>query len=100
MDIIFNEKVILKDIKRLAIEEDKKRYIELKKDIFSDMSIIEICRKHKIKTMTNMASVKTKLNVCYFNHRCDEVNNLIHKPNIKNKTAGIMTTKFFIFSSP
>ena len=85
MDIIFNEKVILKDIKRLTIEADKLRYVELKTDIFSDMTIIEICKKHEINTIKNMYSLKTKLNVCYFNHRCDEVNNIIHKPNMKNK---------------
>ena len=84
MNIIFRDQVLLKDIKRLADVKDIKRWHDLKKDVFdTKMTIAEICKKHKLNTVKTMAEVKTAKNICYFNFRCNIVNNHVHSNILK-----------------
>lgn len=86
MNVIFRNQVLLKDIKRLVNVEDIQKWKDLKKDIFnSKMSVQEICKKHKLNTVNSLKDVKTTKNICYFNFRCDVVNNHVHE-NILKKT--------------
>ena len=55
-------------MKRFNNEEDKRKIIELKKDIFDTSKSIEsIFDKYNIKKVYKMDDVKTKLNICLFN---------------------------------
>ena len=80
---IFPNTVILKEIKRLKLEEDKIKMKEIKKEIFEGVDIEKICKKYGIKTITREEDIKTKRNIAYFNFRCKQVNSLIHKKNGK-----------------
>jgi hypothetical protein len=84
MKILFPTHIILNDIKRLVNEEDKQKLKNLKQDIFySSLSIEEICKKHKLNTVSNIYDVKTIKNICYFNFRCENVNTYIHRELLK-----------------
>ena len=84
MNVIFRNQVVLKDIKRLVNVSDIQRWKDLKSDIFnSEMSIANICKKHKLNTVSSMSEVKTEKNICYFNFRCDNVNNYVHRTVLK-----------------
>ena len=85
LNIIFRNKIYLKDIKRLSDEKDKERWIKLKPDIFSSMSIKDICKKHNLKTITKMSDVKTKINIALFNKRCQNVNTHVRTNILKQK---------------
>ena len=84
MNIIFRDQVLLKDIKRLVDPKDIQRWKDLKVDVFNNkMTVNEICKKHKLNTVTSMNEVKTTNNICYFNFRCDIVNNHVHRNILK-----------------
>ena len=86
MNVIFRDQVLLKDIKRLVNPKDIKRWHDLKKDVFNtNMTVKEICKKHKLNTVNNMKDVTTTTNICYFNFRCDMVNNHVHHNILKHK---------------
>ena len=92
-NIMFPNKLHLKVNKRLKSEEDKQKMIDLKRDIFdTKINIMDTFRKYGIKIVNNMADVKTLVNVCYFNFRCNNVNNHIYKqvkkPNEKTFIDG------------
>lgn len=80
MNILFPDQIILKQMKRFDNEEDKQKIISLKKDILNpSVSIQSICDKYNIKTITKLSQLKTKLNICLFNFRCETVNNYVHE---------------------
>ena len=87
INCIFKNKIVLKDIKRLKCEEDKKKWKLRKKDIFeSDLSVEEICKQRKIKIVRRMQDVKTTKNVAFFNKcRTTPVNNFVHFNLLKKK---------------
>jgi hypothetical protein len=78
MNILFNDQILLKEIKRFNNDEDKKKIVNLKQDIFdTSLSIELICNKYGLNTIKSMNDVNTKLNICLFNFRCDQVNERI-----------------------
>lgn len=86
MDILFPSTILLNDIKRFKNNDDKKRIVELKKDIFNlNMTIEEICKKHKINIVRKLSDVKTKINISLFNFRCEQVNNHVDKNMLNHK---------------
>lgn len=90
MNIIFPNQILLSDIKRLVNDKDKKIWKLLKHDIFkTKLTIDEICKKYNIKTINKIEDITTTRNICYFNFRCLEVNDHIHKNILKN------TDKYF-----
>lgn len=90
MNIIFPNQILLSEIKRLANNKDKEIWKLLKHDILkTNLSIEDICKKHSIKTINKIEDITTKRNICYFNFRCLEVNEHIHKNILKN------TEKYF-----
>ncbi len=85
MNILFPSTILLNDIKRFKNDSDKKKVIELKKDIFNvNLTIEEICKKHNLNMIRKLSDVKTTTNICLFNFRCDQVNNHIHKNILKH----------------
>ena len=61
--------------------------INLKRDIFdTSLSIEFICYKYGLNTIKSMDEVNTKLNICLFNFRCDQVNERIHFGVLDKKT--------------
>lgn len=87
MNVLFNDQILLKDIKRFNNDDDKKKMINLKQDIFdTSLSIEFICYKYGLNTIKSMDEVNTKLNICLFNFRCNQVNERVHT-DIFNKTA-------------
>lgn len=87
MNVLFNDQILLKDIKRFSNEEDKNKMINLKRDIFdTSLSIEFICYKYGLNTIKSMDEVNTKLNICLFNFRCDQVNERIHFSVLDKKT--------------
>jgi hypothetical protein len=86
INIIFKNKVVLNDIKRLTDENDKKKWKTLKEDIFNmKLSVEEICKKNNLKTITDFKKVTTKINVAYFNFRCEQVSDFVHEKILKHK---------------
>ncbi len=93
MNILFPTTILLNDIKRFKNDNDKKRVVELKKDIFNvKMTIEEICKKHNLNMVKNLSEVKTTINVSLFNFRCEQVNNHIHKNIMKHKEDYVVGT--------
>jgi len=87
MNILFPNQTLLKDIKRLSNEEDKKKMRDLKIDILEGkLSVEEICKKYNIATINKISNVKTLKNICYFNFRCNIVNKNIHFGVLNKKT--------------
>jgi len=79
MNILFQHKVMLKDIKRLNNDVDKEIMKNLKIDILSSqISVKELCKKYNLKTVSKISEVDTKKNICYFNKKCMEVNRHIY----------------------
>jgi hypothetical protein len=86
MNILFPTTILLNDIKRFKNDNDKKKVVELKKDIFNvNLSIEEICKKHNLNIVRKLSDVKTTTNICLFNFRCEQVNNHVHKNILKHK---------------
>ena len=93
MNILFPTTILLNDIKRFKNDSDKKKVVELKKDIFNvNLSIEEICKKHNLNIVRKLSDVKTTTNICLFNFRCEQVNNHIHKNILKHKMEYIEGT--------
>lgn len=93
MNILFPTTILLNEIKRFKNDDDKKRIVELKKDIFNvNMTIEEICKKHNLNMVKNLSEVKTTINISLFNFRCEQVNNHIHKNVLKYKEDYIVGT--------
>ena len=68
--------------------------INLKRDIFdTSLSIEFICYKYGLNTIKSMDEVNTKLNICLFNFRCDQVNERIHFGVLDKKTKFEVSTK-------
>jgi hypothetical protein len=86
INIVFNNQIVLKEIKRLKKEEDKLRWKELKNDIFNmSLNIVDIIKKHKLNTIHSMSELKTVKNVSYFNEmRAEKVNKYVHFNILKN----------------
>ena len=108
MDMLFPNKIILKENKRLKTEEDKKRLKELYEDIFDyKQDLIKVLIKHGIiktelkhiissqnyddytgermeydKRVLNAPNrttdLTTKINVSYFTYKSREINKMIH----------------------
>jgi len=78
--ILFPNRIVLKINKRLNNEDDKIKMKGLKHDILNTKNdVIDICKKYGIKVVYKMSDVNTKMNICYFNRRCENVNNHIYK---------------------
>jgi hypothetical protein len=85
MNILFNQHIQLNEIKRFEDTKDKIRIQKLKEDIFNtELSVEDICKKHKLNIIRKFGDVKTLINICLFNFRCDTINSHIHK-NILGK---------------
>ena len=84
MDLLFQNQILLNDIKRFKNVDDKIKLILLKNDILNtNMSVKDICIKHGINMITEMKDVKTTTNIALFNFRCTLINNHIHKNVLK-----------------
>ncbi|MFO0415533.1 MAG: hypothetical protein ACK50E_07745 [Bacteroidota bacterium] len=87
MNLIFENQILLEDIKRFKDEKDKQIIKQLKKDIFNyNLSIESICDKYGLNKVYKIQDVTSELNVCLFNFRCDYVNDHIQQ-NILKKTV-------------
>jgi len=90
---IFPNIITLKEIKRLNTEEDKTKMKMIKKDVFKGIGIEEICKKHGIRTVSDMKDVTTTNNIAFFNHRCNYVNKVVHskgkRPDVVTNVEGI-----------
>ena len=99
LNILFKNQIVLDDIKRFKLESDKTKLKNLKVDIFGGMSIVDICDKYNIKTVDDMRDVDTMKNICYFNSRCETVNNhifnnIIHKDDVKKPSKWIIGNEY------
>ena len=84
MNLLFQNQILLNDIKRFKNVDDKIKLILLKNDILNtNMSVKDICVKHGINMITEMKDVKTTTNIALFNFRCTLINNHIHKNVLK-----------------
>jgi len=87
---MFDKVVTLKEIKRLNTEKDKRTMKKIKKAIFNNMSVNDLCKKFNIKTVTKYSDVKTTENIAFFNHRCKMMNTMIHKTVKKPLTKTVI----------
>ena len=78
MSILFQQQILLSEIKRVDNEEDKLKIQNLKKDVFSNMSIVDICNKYGLNMIKDMKKVKTTKNICLFRFRTEQVNSHVH----------------------
>lgn len=87
IDCIFDNVINLSEMKRVSTKEDKESLKGMRTDLFeTNMSVDDICKKYKLKTISTMQQVKTKKNIAYFNkHRTEPVNNYVHFKLLKNK---------------
>ena len=86
MNILFENQILLEDIKRFKDEKDKQTIKDLKTDVFNyNLSVEEICKKYNLNKVYKLSDVTSKLNICLFNFRCDKVNNHLHFNVLKNK---------------
>lgn len=85
---IFPNRIIYKIPKRVNTDEERKILYGLKRDMFSDMNIVDIINKYKFKSISNLKDLKTKQNVCYFKYRTDIVNHYVHNTLIKAPPKG------------
>jgi hypothetical protein len=94
---MFKNQITLKVNKRLKNEEDKIKLSNIKDDIFNySKDVIETFKKYGIKLIYKMEDVKTKNNICYFNFRCQKINEHIHKLiKTENKTITINKIKYW-----
>ena len=94
---MFKNQITLKVNKRLKNEEDKIKLSNIKDDIFNySKDVIETFKKYGIKLIYKMEDVKTKNNICYFNFRCQKINEHIHKLiKTENKTVTINKIKYW-----
>jgi hypothetical protein len=76
---MFTNHIVLKECKRLKNKKDIEKLVELKKDILDvDKDVMETFRKYGIRIIKKMSDLKTKHNICYFNDRCQKVNQHVH----------------------
>lgn len=97
-DIIFPNRIILQENKRLKSEEDKQKMKLLKADIFDPkQKIMDVFRKHGLKIINNMSQVTTRKNICFFKYRCNMVNSHIYKQVEKpKKLTQIHYNKYYV----
>jgi hypothetical protein len=87
---IFKNQMTLKENKRLKTKADKKKLENIREDIFNySQDIMTTFKKYHFKIINKMEDVKTINNICYFNFRCNKVNEHIHK-NVVEKKKGIL----------
>ena len=85
LGIIFNEQLMLEEMKRCN-SEDAKVYKNIMNDIFvQKLGIKEISEKYSIKTETKLSNITTQKNLAYFNQRCKNVSEHIHTKVLKHK---------------
>jgi len=87
---MFDNIVMLKEIKRLKTEHDKERMQSIKRDIFDNVPVKVICKRYGIKTITKYSDLKTTNNIAYFNFRCNSVNRIVHKKQNQPKDTSIV----------
>ena len=89
INIMFPNRIVLHENKRLKSEEDKKRLRELFNDIFDYSQDLEsILIKHRIinqKSIKSYEELETTKNISFFNYRSKIVNEEIHNNNTKVK---------------
>jgi len=84
VNIVFENQIVLREIKRLNNEEDKVIMRSLKDDIFNtDLTIEQLCIKYGLNMIRNMKDVKTLKNISLFKRRADDVNKHIHNNVLK-----------------
>jgi len=92
--IMFPDQFTLKVNKRLKSEEDRQKLINLKSEIFdTSNNVIELLKKYGFKTIDKIWEVKTLDNIAFFNFRCQQVNNRLHKTMVVKPTQTIMIDK-------
>jgi hypothetical protein len=86
VNTVFNNQVLLTEVKRFKKEEDKQRIKKLKDDIFNTkLDIVDTLKKHNIKLIYSMKDVKTLKNISFFRDmRCEIVNKWVHYDLLKN----------------
>ncbi len=75
-------------MKRQENKDDIKRLFDIEKYLFSgdhEFDVNEFCDKFKLNTVSKYSDVKTLNNLGYFNFRCSQVNDRIHKEVLKHK---------------
>jgi len=101
IDFMFNNRIVLEEIKRIDNLEDIERIKNLKIELFNikdSKEIIPLLRKYNFNIINSMDQVKTKNSICYFNFRCDQVNNYIHNNliDIPENFIELNEIKYFI----
>jgi hypothetical protein len=98
MRVICNNEVILSVPKRLKTEEDIRKMMQLKQDIFNNkLNVIETLKKNGFKIINNIKDVKTHKNICYFNYRANNIiNNILGKIAIPQEAKEINGLKYWV----
>ena len=86
--IMFPNKIILQENKRLCTDEDKEKLATLKDEIF-DLSkdVMSVLKKY-FKTINKYSQLETIKNISFFNFRSEVVNKIVHK-KIKNTLKSV-----------
>ena len=100
VDILFPNKIILKENKRLKNDTDKQKLKDLKTDIFNhSLKLYDVFRKHGITMTSDSAkdiTTNTRKNICYFNFRAKMINGKVHKTvNNHPSSVNIDGTEYF-----
>ena len=77
IEFLFPNRIILKVIKRLETEEDRKNVENLKIDLFNENNnLMDVINKYDFNTVDNMDNVQTDTNITYFRSKALEINQL------------------------
>jgi len=86
INIMFPNRILLKEIKRLVNKKDIQVWKDIKIDIFeNNMKVEDICKKHNINTINKMKDVITTTNVALFNGKCETVNSHVRTNILKQQ---------------
>ena len=77
IEFLFPKRIVLKVIKRLETEEDRKNVENLKIDLFNENNnLMDVINKYDFNTVDNMDNVQTDTNITYFRSKALEINQL------------------------
>jgi hypothetical protein len=88
LNILFPNQILFKEIKRITDENEKQKIKDIYKYIFEDnekVDIVKLCEKFDIKMIKDLHKVNTKMNLAYFNFRCENISSMINSEVLKNK---------------
>ena len=88
LNVIFPNQILFKEIKRVVDDEEKEKIKAIYNYIFESnnkIDIVELCKKFNLKMINKMSQVDTKINLAYFNSRCNNISKHINTQILKNK---------------